>query len=317
MNHDFSVYDPNDQGPAKFGPRRLYKGGGQSSSTSPEVAQEFKPLLNLYTQQATNVANTPFKAYGDQRYADLNGTQNQAIDMIQQRATNGSALTDAGSQYLQDQIQSSPTSATQNPYGQISAGTNQYAGSNPYLQQNIDAAMGDVTRAYKNTVMPAQTNAVVGSGSFGNSGLAQAQSEQERQLADQLGKVSSGMRMQDYTTQQQLAESGLNRDLGAQQFNASQGNDWASRNDAMLNNYRSQNLSALGLAPTYANQSYNDASQLLNAGNLQQNQNQNNLDFAYQQFQDAQNDPYKKLQTMGGVVGQNMGSKTVQTGGGK
>lgn len=316
MNYE-SIYDQHDKGPAKFGPRRLYKGGGGSSTTIPTIPDELKPLANLYTQRATDLANTPYQAYNGTGVVGMNGTQNQALQMIQNRATNGDALANTGSSYLQNMLQSGPQSATQNPYGQVSGGTNQYAGANPYLQQNIDAALNDVTRSYNNTVKPAQTNAIVGSGSFGNSGLAQTQSEQERQLAGTLGNVASSMRMQDYGNQQQLAESGLNRNLQAQTTNATLGNDWASRNDAQYNNYRNQNLSAAQLAPTYANQAYTDASQLLNAGNAVQNNAQNQADFAYQQFQNQQNDPYKKLQAIGGVVGQNTGSTTVQRGGGK
>ena len=218
--------------------------------------------------------------------------------------------------------------------------------------------------------MPQQTNAVVGSGSFGNSGVQQVQAEQERQLAEQLGNVASSMRMQDYTQQQGLAEnalnrnmqaqqfnagltennlsremaaqqfnsgltdtnlarslqaqqfnsgltdSNLNRDFSAQQFNANMGNDWAQRNDSLNSNWRSQNLSALGLVPQYANQAYTDAGQLLNAGNTQQNQAQQGLDFNFQQFQDQQNYPYKQLAAIGGVLGQNMGQTTTQSGGG-
>lgn len=373
MNHEFSVYDPNDKGPSKYGPRRLYKGGGggQSSTTIPTIPNELKPLANLYTQQATQVANTPYQAYQGQRYADLNGTQNQALQMIQNRATGGNQLSDTGSGYLQNLLTSGNQQATQNPYGNISAGTNNtqvnpgvntstvnaganpYSGSNPYLQQNIDAAMNDVTRNYMHATAPALATAGVNSGSFGNSGLQQVQADQQTALAQQLGKISNSMRMQDYTQQQGLAEnalnrnmqaqqfnsgvtdsnlnramqaqqfnsgvtdSNLNRDMNAQQFNATQGNDWAGRNDSMLNSQNAQKLSGLGMVPTYANQAYNDASQLLNAGNIKQNLAQNNLDFGYQQFQDRLNYPFKQLQAMGGVLGQNMGSTTVQKGGGK
>lgn len=400
MNHEFSVYDPHDQGPAKFGPRRLYKGGGggQTSTTTPSIPDELKPLAALYTQQATQVAQTPFQSYNGKRYADLNGSQNQALQMVQDRATGGNQTFDAGDSYLRSMFGTQAPTATQNPYGNVaagqntntvnagwnasqitpgqntntvSAGSNAYAGSNPYLQANIDAALGDVTRSYKNTVMPQQTNAVVGSGSFGNSGVQQVQAEQERQLAEQLGNVASSMRMQDYTQQQGLAEnalnrglqaqqfnagltennlsrdmaaqqfnsgltdtnlarslqaqqfnsgltdSNLNRDFSAQQFNANMGNDWAQRNDSLGSNWRSQNLSALGLVPQYSNQSYTDAAQLLNAGNVQQNQAQQGLDFNFQQFQDQQNYPYKQLAAIGGVLGQNMGQTTTQSGGGK
>ena len=102
-------------------------------------------------------------------------------------------------------------------YGSFTPQSNPYAGSNPYLQQNIDSALGDVTRAYNMTVKPQQAQSAVRSGSFGNSGLAEMQAEQQRQLAQELGRVSSGMRMQDYAQQQQLAESAADRALQAQQ----------------------------------------------------------------------------------------------------
>ncbi len=110
--------------------------------------------------------------------------------------------------------------AFNNPYGNFTPQANPYGGQNPYLQQNIDQSLGDVTRAYNLNVKPQQARANVMSGSFGNSGLAEQQSEQQRQLAQELGRVSSGMRMQDYTQQQQLADSAANRDLQAQQASA-------------------------------------------------------------------------------------------------
>lgn len=72
---------------------------------------------------------------------------------------------------------------------------------NPYLQQNIDSTLGDITRNYNLAVKPQTEGSMVKSGSFGNSGLQQLQGEQQRQLADTLGKTSSNMRMQDYGNQ--------------------------------------------------------------------------------------------------------------------
>lgn len=83
------------------------------------------------------------------------------------------------------------------------------------------------------------------------------------------------------------------------------------------NTDQSNRMQAIGMAPTFGNAAYQDAGQLLNAGNLQQQQQQNNLDFGFQQYQDAQNTPYKKLQTIGGVVGQAQGSTSTTSGGGK
>lgn len=76
-------------------------------------------------------------------------------------------------------------------------------------------------------------------------------------------------------------------------------------------------MQAIGMAPTFGNAAYQDAGQLLNAGNMQQNQQQKNLDFGFQQFQDATNNPYKQLQATGGVLGQSQGQTTTSSGGGK
>lgn len=82
---------------------------------------------------------------------------------------------------------------------------------------------------------------------------------------------------------------------------------------------RGRQMQALSMAPTFANQAYTDASQLLKAGQVYQDQAQQGLDFNYQTFQEAQNKPYKDLSAMAGVFGSNLGgsSTTTQTGGGK
>lgn len=82
---------------------------------------------------------------------------------------------------------------------------NPYLGQdNPYLQKQIDYANEDVTRA----MMPAMNQANRGSGSFGNSGVAETFG---RAMTDQYGRNANTMRMQDYTQQQNLAESDINR----------------------------------------------------------------------------------------------------------
>lgn len=230
------------------GGRRIYGGGGggSTSTSTPVIAEEFKPLANLYTQQATQLANTPWQAYGGQRYADLNNTQQAGIGMVQDRALNGSATMDNAESNLNKFIQGGNT--------------------NPYLDSMVQKAQDSVKSNFNTSA--------VNSGSFGNSGL-----------------------------QQQYA-AGLT-DVATQMYSNAYNTDQANR------------MQAIGMAPTFGNAAYQDAGQLLNAGNLQQQQVQNNLDFGYQQYQDAQNTPYKKLQTIGGVVGQAQGSTSTTSGGGK
>jgi hypothetical protein len=106
-------------------------------------------------------------------------------------------------------------------------GGNPFLGTNnPYLQHNIDATMGDITRNYNMAVKPQTEAAMANSGSFGNSGLQQLQGEQQRQLAATLGNTSNNMRMQDYGNQQQMYQwdQGFNRDVFNDQFSQNQQN---------------------------------------------------------------------------------------------
>lgn len=60
-------------------------------------------------------------------------------------------------------------------------------------------------------------------------------------------------------------------------------------------------------------QAYSDPSRLLSSGLLQQQQAQQPLDFNFQQFQEAQNQPYKNLSAMGAPFSQNMGGSSQTT----
>lgn len=229
---------------------RLYRGGGGGggkSTTTQSIPDELKPLATAYSNKAMGLADQTYQPYADTRYAGLNDTQNQALGMVQQRAAGGDQTVGAGNAYLQSQLQSGPTGATANPYGQIdalrntstitpamngsvidpgsnnsrvSAGQNAYAGSNPYLDASIDKAQGDVVRNYNLTTKPQWDTAMQQSGSFGNSGVSEMANNSQRDLIGQLAGISTGMRMQDYTAQQGLAESALARDMQAQQFNS-------------------------------------------------------------------------------------------------
>jgi len=97
-----------------------------------------------------------------------------------------------------------------NPYlsssgsSNLGLGGNAYGGSNPYLQKNIDATMGDVTRNYQMAIAPQRASAMARSGSFGNSGQQQMQLEDQRNLGQTLGNISNQMRSADYAQQQQM-----------------------------------------------------------------------------------------------------------------
>lgn len=85
------------------------------------------------------------------------------------------------------------------------------------------------------------------------------------------------------------------------------------------NTNQANKLQALGLQSGVQNSAYTNANQLLNAGNMVQNNAQDQLDFNYQQYLNQQDYPLKQMQALTGVLGQNMGSTTTttQSGGGK
>lgn len=155
--------------------------------------------------------------------------------------------------------------------------------TNPYLDAMVGKAQGSVVDQFNNMVKPQTEAAMRNSGSFGNSGLNQLMQNQQKAAGQQMSDIATQMYGQAY------------------------GQDQANR------------MQAIGMAPTFGNAPYQDASQLMNAGQIQQDQQQNNLDFGYQQYQDAQNLPYKQLAGMSGVFGSNLGSSssTQQSGGGK
>jgi len=237
-------------------------GGGGKSTTSQGLDPRLYPLVDTFTSQAQQVANTPYQAYTGERFAGMNTDQTQALDMIRQQA--------AGSQ-VQGQSESALSSF-------LAGGQ-----TNPYLDQMVSKAQQSVADTYNNTVRPNQIQSAVNSGSFGNANLATSQANQDKQLQESLGNVATQMYGSAYNTDQ------------------------------------ANKLSALGLSPSIQQAGYTNAGQLLNAGNLVQNQAQDKADFDYQQFQEQQNDPYKKLQAMSGVFSTPgfQTQTTTQSGGGK
>lgn len=167
------------------------------------------------------------------------------------------------------------------------AGLNQFiagGNTNPYLDSLVGKAQQSVVDRFNNMVKPQIESSMVRSGSFGNEGLNQLMQNQQKAAAEQMGDIATQMYGNAYNT------------------------DQANR------------MQAIGMAPTFGNAAYYDASQLLNAGQLQQDQAQRNLDFGYQQFMEGQNKPYKDAAMMAGVFGSNLGgSSTTQqsSGGGK
>lgn len=222
----------------------------------PSYAQ---PYAQGYLGRAQQVADNPYQAYTGQRVADFAPWQQQAYQAQAQRAMSGSPVMNAANSQLQSTI----------------SGAN--LNGNPYLQSQIDQAQGDLARNWNNVQKPAWDTSMQRSGSFGNSGIMQANQEGQRMMQENMGRIGADMRFQNY---------------------------------GMERGYQQQ---ALGMAPAFAQQDYNDINQLQSAGAAYQNQNQRLLDNAYSQFTESRAYPQQQLDVLGGALGRIQGNTSQTT----
>ena len=272
-----------------------------TSTTATQPLPQFAPYMTDYWSMAQDVAKTPYQQ-SPGTYVGPNDTLQAGWEAVTNRAINGNPAMSAAQQGLQNFYTQPQQGATRNPYGPVTAGTNNtqvsggsnpYANhNNPYLTQQIDAAQGDVIRNWNNVQKPAWDTQMAGSGSFGNANIAASAGNASSDMQRNLGRISSDMRMGAYNQAAGLTESGLNRNFnaqtfnsgtldnnlnrqyGAQTFNAGQGEQFAGRSDSMYGQNQNRMLNAYGMAPQFAQNDYLDANALLGVGAQQQGFNQ-------------------------------------------
>lgn len=158
-------------------------GGGDSSSTSrPFIPDELKPLANRYTDLAIQYSNTPWQGFQGQRFADLNGTQQQGLDMIQNRAQNGSQTMGNAEGALNNMLTGNQT--------------------NPYLDSLVNKAQQSVADNFNYMAKPQLESAGVQSGSFGNANMDQRMGLQQKAAAQQMSDIATQMYGNAYNTDQ-------------------------------------------------------------------------------------------------------------------
>lgn len=305
-------------------------------------------MTDLATK-AQNVGNLGYTGFGQSTQVAANPWQQTAWQNTFNRGMHGAQeVSDARTQ-LQNTINGNnlnaqATQAQPAQYNQNANALNQYANvqntnanianpfasmSNPYLNQSIDSALGDMTRNYNLAVKPQTESAMVGSGSFGNSGLAQMQGEQQRNLMQEMGRTANDMRMGAYNqaaglTENQMqrmyqsGESNANRlftagserlgnmvNAGQQQtqnqFNS--GQSLAQRQDALRAAERGYQMQGTLSAPGFANADYTDLQAMQQAGDALQGQSQAERTAAYNQYLDSREWPLKTLGAQASAMG--------------
>jgi hypothetical protein len=169
-------------------------------------------------------------------------TTNQAnVSTVSGVATTADKTQDVSNPYIGQTV-----GATGNT-SQVGSERNALLGmNNPYLNDQIGAAQDDVVRKYNLATRPAEDQRMAASGSFGNTGLQEMQGESQRNLAGELGRVSSNMRMQDYGLQANLGEGQAGRSLQASGQNAANQQNTNQFNANLQGQDLSRNTSAYG-----------------------------------------------------------------------
>lgn len=207
--------------------------------------------------------------------------------MVRQQAMDGQPLNDAAQGYITNQL----TGA--NAY---QGAKNPYAGSNPYLQQQIQAAQQDTVDSYNKSTVPSMMAQFNAGGAYGGTAHMEAMRDSQGALAGQLGRISSDMRNTDYNRQAQLAEAQLGRNQQA----------WAQNG--------SNSLAALGAIPGINSTKYDDARALMNIGGQQQGLLQSVFDTGYGDWQDSQNWDANRLSALTNALGAIQGGTSSSTG---
>lgn len=209
--------------------------GGTPSNTTSKTTTELpawaQGSARALLQRGETLSHQPMPVYDGLRTAELNGMQNQGMQMVRDRAANGSSEINAGRGNLMDTLNGKFLSE-----------------GNPYLSAAIDRASGDVTRNYQGAVNGNDAT-FARSGAFGGSAWQQAQEGAQRQLATGLGDVATQMRYQDYGNERQ-------NQIGAQQTALTYGQQ--PYNDA------AQLQQAGGMQYGYDQQKLSDAADLFN-----------------------------------------------------
>jgi hypothetical protein len=151
---------------------------------------------------------------------------------------------------------------------------------NPYTTKAIDATTSDMQRQFNRTTAPMldAMNSRANTGFGTSSSMDEMRNVAYQGLNDQMGQVSNDMRMQDLRAQQQMGEGMAQRQL-----------------------------QAATLGPAMQGMDYNNANQLMGAGNQQHA-------FDYGEFMRQLQDPQQKMNLMGQAFGGVTGGATMMPG---
>jgi hypothetical protein len=260
--------------------------GSQTSTLDPQYSGAV--YGNLAHAQA--LANTPFQPYSGQQVASFTPTQLQA-----QAAYTGIGQGNVGAAPLQAGIDLAGGVGRYQPQQVTAApltGVDLSGYVSPYQSDVINASINQAMRA-KGISDANDASKATAAGAFGGSRSAVLQNLDDHSWQQNLQQTLAGLNAGNFTQAQAAAQNDLQRQLQASQSNQSAGLQAAGLN-----------LNAAGaLANMSGDQALQRAGALSTAGDAQQQNQQKQLDAAYQQWVLAQQYPVQMQGLLNQAVG--------------
>lgn len=256
---------------------------------------------------ADQIGSQPYVPYTGDRLAGFSLDQNNAYNMVRNNVG-------AGQQYLNPAF-SAATDVTGFNAPQVNAdqvNPAQIAGSdlspylNPFTQNVIDTTMGTLGRQNQQLQMQNASSAAK-AGAFGGSRHGVVEGETNRGYLDTVSSTAAGLNLANFNNALNMAGSDA-----AMRQQAAMGNQAANltasgqnANNALASGgLRLQGVNSLaGLASQLQTMKGQDAAALEAAGLADQQQRQQAMDLAYQQFLEQQNYPTQQLNLRLAAVG--------------
>lgn len=244
-------------------------GGGGTTSTvtksdpwsgqQPYLQSVFGGAQNAYGQYASDPSSS-VAGFTPQQQQAMGLTQNVANAT---NAGNAAAVNNAAGNYTTNLVNgnylnSNPGNAA---FSQFANGS---MNNNPYMQGMANAAADSITRNYQTATAPQTTSQMEGSGRYGSGAMANAQSQNEQNLATQLGNSMNNLYGGMYQTNM------ANQLQGAQGLSSN------------YNTASQQQLAGSANAPNIVNSVNGAISNLYNMGGNQQALNQSQINAPWQ-----------------------------------
>jgi hypothetical protein len=300
----------------------LFGGNTTTQTTSNQLTGAATNAATNLFERATNVANQPYEAYGGNRVAPFNPTQQTGFNNAQGIAANSANIGGVLNSTVLDQLTGGRAKSNYEMSGLADdiAGLGRQGADrttalattlpntdltgymNPYTQAVLDPALEDLAR--RADLQRNQMNAnAARTGSFGGSRNMLGQMELERNTMGEMGRLSANERARAYNE----AVNQFRTDQRAipAMYAAAQGLQGAGMQGyTNLGAYQLQGQNALqSLLGANASRLGPEVNSLLATGGLQQALDQAGLDVNYQNFVEQRDWPLRGLSALGTSLG--------------